>query len=143
MTFFAFVNESHNDTTLYEIRKQIMGIKPQNDDDGSDSENDEGEDDEEVEESNLDLEAIIKELEALSRKRRETQIFIEAPYRNNQLIKDLLNSLNPGTSLCIACDLTMPNQFLQTKSVAECEPTKSSPAIPRLRSLEAPVQNII
>ena len=50
MSFTAFINESHNDTKLYEIRKQIMGIKPQNDDDGSDSENDDDDEDEDEDE---------------------------------------------------------------------------------------------
>lgn len=61
----------------------------------------------------------IKDLEIRSRKGRETQIFIEAPYRNNQLLKDLLTILSPGTLLCIACDLTQKSQFLKTKAVKE------------------------
>jgi 16S rRNA (cytidine1402-2'-O)-methyltransferase len=61
----------------------------------------------------------IKELEALSRKENSTQIFIETPYRNNQLLSALLSSCQPGTLICIAVDLTGTNEFIQTKTVAD------------------------
>lgn len=48
-----------------------------------------------------------------------TQLFIETPYRNNQLLKDLLSSCQPGTSLCIGANLTAANAFLQTKTLKE------------------------
>lgn len=66
----------------------------------------------------------IREIEANSRRAKETQIFIEAPYRNMQLLNDLLNTLNPGTNLCIACDLTLPSEILLTKSVADWKKDK-------------------
>lgn len=61
----------------------------------------------------------IKDIEARSRKYRETQIFIEAPYRNAQLLSDLVKVLSPRTMLCVATDLTQQDQFLQTKQVIE------------------------
>ena len=61
----------------------------------------------------------IKDLEIRSRKLKETQIFIEAPYRNNQLLNDLAAVLSAGTRLCIAADLTQQNQFLKTKQISE------------------------
>lgn len=62
----------------------------------------------------------IKELEQNAIKYRETQIFIETPYRNNALIADLLKHCHPHqTKLCIAVDLTGKEQFLKTKTIAQ------------------------
>ncbi len=61
----------------------------------------------------------IKELEADSAKKQCTQIFIETPYRNNQLIETILKTANPNTRLCIAVDLTGFNESILTKSVAD------------------------
>jgi 16S rRNA (cytidine1402-2'-O)-methyltransferase len=61
----------------------------------------------------------IRELEQRSRKERETQIFIETPYRNDALMGALLEASSPGTRLCIAADLTMPSESIQTRSVAD------------------------
>lgn len=48
-----------------------------------------------------------------------TQLFMETPYRNNQLLKDLLASCQPNTLLCIGANLTSPNAFLQTKTIKD------------------------
>jgi 16S rRNA (cytidine1402-2'-O)-methyltransferase len=61
----------------------------------------------------------IKELEADSAKKQCTQIFIETPYRNNQLIETVLKTANPSTRLCIAVDLTGLNESILTKTVAD------------------------
>ncbi|MBC7553933.1 MAG: SAM-dependent methyltransferase [Taibaiella sp.] len=61
----------------------------------------------------------IKELEALSAKERQTQAFIETPYRNNQLLTEVLKQCNATTRLCIAQNITAPNAFVKTKSVAD------------------------
>ena len=61
----------------------------------------------------------IKELEATSQKKHSTQIFIETPYRNNQLIETLLKTCRPTTKLCIAAELTGSNEFIKTKTVDE------------------------
>lgn len=58
-------------------------------------------------------------LEKLAQKNGQTQIFIETPYRNNQLINDLLKTCSPSTLLCIAANLTGENEFMATKSVAQ------------------------
>ncbi|MCE1198374.1 MAG: SAM-dependent methyltransferase [Marinilabiliales bacterium] len=60
----------------------------------------------------------IKELERLSGKERQTQIFIEAPYRNVKLVEDILAGCLPTTRLCIAVDLTTDDEFVVTKSIA-------------------------
>lgn len=59
----------------------------------------------------------IKQLEKDARSRNETQLFIETPYRNNQLIRDLLNSLSGDVKLCLAADITLPGEFIKTKIV--------------------------
>ncbi|MBN8696105.1 MAG: SAM-dependent methyltransferase [Bacteroidetes bacterium] len=59
----------------------------------------------------------IKELEMLVYKRKQTQMFIETPYRNMHLLEDILNACENKTRLCIACDITLPTEFIKTKSV--------------------------
>ncbi len=60
----------------------------------------------------------IRELESRSRRERETQIFIETPYRNDVLLAALLQGLADKTSLCIATDLTLATENIQTRSVS-------------------------
>lgn len=66
---------------------------------------------------NPDRKKAIKELERQSAQRKQTQIFIETPYRNDGLVADLLSGLNSETRLCMAADLTAPEAFLQTKTI--------------------------
>ena len=61
----------------------------------------------------------IKEIEKRSGIEKQTQIFIEAPYRNTQLISDLISTLNDQTRLCIACDITLPSEYIKTQTVAQ------------------------
>jgi 16S rRNA (cytidine1402-2'-O)-methyltransferase len=61
----------------------------------------------------------IKELEEESGKKKCTQIFIETPYRNNQLLETILKTCKPSTQLCIASELTSKSEFIKTRSVAE------------------------
>jgi len=61
----------------------------------------------------------IKELENESAGKKCTQIFIETPFRNNQVIKELLQTCKPDTKLCIAVDITSPAEYIKTKTVAE------------------------
>ena len=51
--------------------------------------------------------------------RHTTQLFMETPFRNQKLFEDVLNTCAPETRLCIACDLTLPTQFIQTKTIAD------------------------
>jgi 16S rRNA (cytidine1402-2'-O)-methyltransferase len=60
----------------------------------------------------------ISNLEKLVKNNRQTQIFIETPYRNNQLITEVLKTCSPSTLLCIAANLTGENEFIATKSVS-------------------------
>ena len=66
----------------------------------------------------------IKELESESSKKNCTQIFIETPYRNNQLMDALLHSCQPSTKICLAVDLTSEKEFIKTRSVAEWKKNK-------------------
>jgi 16S rRNA (cytidine1402-2'-O)-methyltransferase len=66
----------------------------------------------------------IKALEAESAKKKCTQIFIETPYRNNQLIETLLKTCNLQTRLCIAVDITGKQEMINTKTIAEWLKTK-------------------
>ena len=61
----------------------------------------------------------IKELERLSAKREQSQIFIETPYRNERLLADFLQHCAPSTRLTVAADISMPTQFIKTKSIEE------------------------
>jgi 16S rRNA (cytidine1402-2'-O)-methyltransferase len=67
----------------------------------------------------LEKKKAIAQLEQESQKRNCTQLFIETPYRNNQLIKDLLQFCHPQTKICIAVDITAPTQWIKTKTVAQ------------------------
>jgi 16S rRNA (cytidine1402-2'-O)-methyltransferase len=61
----------------------------------------------------------IKELEGLSDRLMQTQMFIETPFRNNSLLEEILKSGNAKTKLCIACNLTAADELVQTKTIAE------------------------
>jgi 16S rRNA (cytidine1402-2'-O)-methyltransferase len=59
----------------------------------------------------------IKGLEKLSFDKNQSQLFIETPYRNNKLLEDILQTLQPNTLLCIACDITLPTEYIKTMTV--------------------------
>jgi 16S rRNA (cytidine1402-2'-O)-methyltransferase len=61
----------------------------------------------------------IKDLEAESAKKNCTQVFIETPYRNNQLLETLIKTGKPTTKLCIAADITAPNEYIHTKTLSD------------------------
>lgn len=68
----------------------------------------------------------IKALEDRSKKEKQTQIFMEAPYRNNNILEDILASCQDKTNLCIACDITAPDQFIKTMSIRDWKKTPSN-----------------
>ncbi|MGD2036148.1 MAG: SAM-dependent methyltransferase [Bacteroidales bacterium] len=59
----------------------------------------------------------IKEIENRSGIENQSQLFIEAPYRNNQMLNDILKTCSSSTLLCIAMDLTNKNEFIQTRPI--------------------------
>lgn len=71
-----------------------------------------------------DLARGLKRLEQLSAKQKQTQIFIETPYRNMGLIEQALQTLKDNTRFCIAADLTLPTQYVVAKSVKDWKKTK-------------------
>ena len=73
---------------------------------------------------NLERVKQIRELETESQKRNYTQIFIETPYRNNQLLDTLVKTCKSSTKLCIAVDLTSPVQSITTKTIAQWQQAK-------------------
>ena len=59
----------------------------------------------------------IGALESRSRRERETQIFIETPYRNDAMLAALLETASEKTLLCLATDLTLPTEKIETRTV--------------------------
>jgi 16S rRNA (cytidine1402-2'-O)-methyltransferase len=68
--------------------------------------------------------SALKNLERLSFEKDQSQIFIETPYRNNKLLEDMIQILHPNTLLCIACDITLPSEYIKTIRVADWKKTK-------------------
>ncbi len=71
-----------------------------------------------------ELKRKIKQLEQLSLKNECSKICIETPYRNQKLFQSLIKFLNPATRLCIACDLTLPTEFIRTLAVKDWKKQK-------------------
>ena len=71
-----------------------------------------------------DKKTALKNFENLSNTKNQSQIFIETPYRNNKLLEDLLQILQPNTHLCIATDITLPTEFIKTLRVADWKKIK-------------------
>jgi 16S rRNA (cytidine1402-2'-O)-methyltransferase len=61
----------------------------------------------------------IRELERRSARERETEIFIETPYRNDTLLDALVETLSPGTRLCVAAELTLAGEEIISRPVAD------------------------
>lgn len=66
----------------------------------------------------------LKNLEKLSLDKNQSQIFIETPYRNNKMLEDILQALNPVTHLCIATDITLPSEYIKTMRAADWKKVK-------------------
>lgn len=77
--------------------------------------------------------AILKKLEARSSAENQTQIFIETPYRNAQIFKDILTHCHPATKLCVAAGITCPDEYIHTYTVQEWKHVK----LPDLRKTPA------
>jgi len=66
----------------------------------------------------------LKTLERLSSEHNQSQIFIETPYRNMKMLEDLVSILHPNTRVCVACDLTLPTEFIKTKAAKDWKHNK-------------------
>ena len=71
-----------------------------------------------------DRDKKIRELEQRSKRERETEIFIETPYRNEPLLAALLTVCHAGTRVCVAADLTLPTESITSRTVGEWRSAK-------------------
>ena len=60
----------------------------------------------------------LREIEKRSFTHKETQIFIETPYRNQHMLEALLTTCQPNTKLCVACDISLSTELITTKTIA-------------------------
>lgn len=67
---------------------------------------------------------MLKSLEQKATSGNTTQLFMETPFRNNKMLEDILRTCNPKTRLCIAADITLPTEFIKTKTIAEWKKQK-------------------
>lgn len=65
------------------------------------------------------LRSALKDIEKQSRTLGQSEIFIETPYRNDSLLAEMLSTLSPDTRLCLAADLTLPTQFIMTRTISQ------------------------
>ena len=66
----------------------------------------------------------IKDLEEISQKYRQTQLFMETPFRNNHLFDDIVRSCQPNTLLCVACNINAEDEFIKTLSINQWQKQK-------------------
>ena len=66
----------------------------------------------------------LKQLEKRAQYEKQSQLFIETPYRNMKMMEDILNTCQPKTQLCIACDITLETEYIKTKNIAEWKKEK-------------------
>ncbi|WP_339609113.1 SAM-dependent methyltransferase [uncultured Planktosalinus sp.] len=66
----------------------------------------------------------IRRLEKRSFEENQSQLFIETPYRNDAFLGDLIATLHPNTKVCVACDITLATELIQTKTTEEWKKTK-------------------
>tara|TARA_B110000003_G_scaffold140024_1_gene141602 strand:- start:6717 stop:7424 length:708 start_codon:yes stop_codon:yes gene_type:complete len=66
----------------------------------------------------------IKQLEKRSFEENQSQLFIETPYRNNSVLEDLYKTLNSDTKICVACDLTLPTEYIKTQTAKQWKHSK-------------------
>jgi 16S rRNA (cytidine1402-2'-O)-methyltransferase len=61
----------------------------------------------------------LRQLEQRATTDRQTQLFIETPYRNQKMLEDILRACRPNTLLCVAADLTLPTEEIRTRRIAD------------------------
>ncbi len=66
----------------------------------------------------------LKKLEKRSKDFNQSQQFIETPYRNDALLTDIIKTLNLKTLLCVACDITLPSEYIKTQTIGEWKKEK-------------------
>ncbi|GET46764.1 SAM-dependent methyltransferase [Capnocytophaga felis] len=73
-----------------------------------------------------DRKKMLKLLERKAIESNQTQIFIETPYRNDKMFADLIETLQPTTLLCIACDISLETEEIKTQTIAQWRKTNIS-----------------
>jgi 16S rRNA (cytidine1402-2'-O)-methyltransferase len=76
--------------------------------------------------SNPERSRKIADLEKLAEKFKQTQIFMETPFRNDKLFSEVLSICNEKTKLCVACDITLETEYIKTQSVHDWKKEKLS-----------------
>lgn len=66
----------------------------------------------------------MKQLEKRSFDENQSQLFIETPYRNNSVLEDLYKTLSSDTKICVACDLTLPTEYIRTQTAKQWKHSK-------------------
>lgn len=69
--------------------------------------------------TSMERAARIREIESASLKKNQTQLFIETPYRSQAMFESLLATCRPSTRLCVASDITLPDEMIRTMPVSE------------------------
>lgn len=69
----------------------------------------------------------LRQLEKRAHVEKQSQIFIETPYRNNTMFENILSVCQGGTKLCVACDITLETEYIKTKTVAQWKAFKQRP----------------
>ncbi|NOY46918.1 MAG: SAM-dependent methyltransferase [Chlorobi bacterium] len=67
--------------------------------------------------------SALKKLERISFEHNQSQLFIETPYRNNKMLEEICMSLHNNTRVCIACDITLPTEYIKTQTVKDWKHT--------------------
>ncbi len=66
----------------------------------------------------------LKDLERESFNKNSSQVFIETPYRNNNMLEEMCNALSPSTNVCVASDITLHTEYIKTQTVKEWKHTR-------------------
>lgn len=66
----------------------------------------------------------LNELERISKQNKQTQVFIEAPYRNIGMFEDIIKTCNNNTMMCIACDISTEEEYIKSMSIGEWKKIK-------------------
>lgn len=61
----------------------------------------------------------LKRLERVSNDSGQSQLFIETPYRNDKMLQDIVNTVHKETHICVACDITLPTEFIKTQTAED------------------------
>lgn len=67
----------------------------------------------------------IRELENISRRTGQSQIFIETPYRSQTMLQGLMDACHPETRICVACNISLADEFILTRTIAQWKKTKA------------------